>query len=95
MVKVYSIALVLGIIGLIALILGTAATGEASGEEKRPWERPGMPRLVGALIGFGMGGMSAEFSPLDLSWPAALAIAVGAAVLASLWVRHAVRQAGA
>ena len=48
--------------------------------------------LVGAAVGFGMGGMSAEFSPLDLSWPVALVIALVAAGLSISWVRYAVAE---
>jgi hypothetical protein len=48
--------------------------------------------VVGAAVGFGMGGMSAEFSPLDLSWPIALVISLVAAGLSMLWVRYAVGQ---
>jgi hypothetical protein len=46
---------------------------------------------VGALIGFGMGGMSAEFSPIDLSWQVCLLIAAAAALLSVFWVRYATR----
>jgi hypothetical protein len=46
--------------------------------------------IVGATIGFGMGGMSAEFSPLELSWQLSLLIALGAAALSVFWVRYAV-----
>jgi hypothetical protein len=48
--------------------------------------------VVGAVIGFGMGGMSAEFSPLDLSWQVSLLIAIGAAIVSGLWVRYSVGQ---
>jgi hypothetical protein len=39
-----------------------------------------------------MGGLSAEFSPLELAWPVSLSIALVAAVSAVFWVRYAVRQ---
>lgn len=92
MVKVYAVALVIGIVGLLILILG-GALAENLGR-RDPGESLGMVGKsgVGGLIGFGMGGMSAEFSPLDLSWPIALVIAIGAALLAVFWVRYAVRQ---
>lgn len=94
MVKVYAVSLVVGIVGLLVVILGSAFAENIGQEEKDPGERLGLAgkTAIGALVGFGMGGMSAEFSPLDLSWPVALAIAVVAALLASFWVRHAVRQ---
>jgi hypothetical protein len=36
-----------------------------------------------------MGGMAAEFSPLDISWPVALAIAVVGGFVGAFWVRYA------
>jgi hypothetical protein len=41
-------------------------------------------RVVAALVGFGMAGMSAEFSPRDLSWPVALALALAGSA-AAVW----------
>lgn len=94
MVKVYAIALVVGVIGLLVVILGGAFAENVGREDKDPGERFGTAgkMSIGALVGFGMGGMSAEFSPLDLSWPVALAIAIAASALAAYWVRYAVRQ---
>lgn len=94
MVKVYAVVLVIGIVGLLVVILGGAFAENIGREDKDPGERFGTAgkMMVGALVGFGMGGMSAEFSPLDLSWPVALVIAIVAALLASYWVRYAVRQ---
>lgn len=94
MVKVYAVVLVIGIVGLLVVILGGAFAENIGREDKDPGERFGMAgkMTVGALVGFGMGGMSAEFSPLDLSWPVALLIAIVAAFLAAYWVRYAVRQ---
>jgi hypothetical protein len=45
--------------------------------------------VVAGLVGFGMAGMSAEFSPRDLSWPVCLVLAIlGAAAAAwySTWI---------
>ncbi len=94
MVKVYAIVLVLGIVGLLVYILGGAFAENVGREEKGPDARFGLrgKLLVGAAVGFGMGGMSAEFSPLDLSWPIALVISLAAAGLSTLWVRFAVGQ---
>ncbi|MFZ0015258.1 MAG: hypothetical protein WAL25_14220 [Acidimicrobiia bacterium] len=91
MVKVYAIVLVLGIIGLLFYILGGALSENLGRDEQDPGVRFGLrgKLVVGAAVGFGMGGMSAEFSPLDLTWPVALLIAVVAAMLAMLWVRYA------
>lgn len=94
MVKVYAVVLVIGIVGLLVVILGGAFAENIGREDKDPGERFGTvgKMALGALVGFGMGGMSAEFSPLDLSWPVALVIAIVAALLAAFWVRYAVRQ---
>lgn len=94
MVKVYAVALVIGIVGLLVVLLGGSFAENIGRGDKDPGERFGTrgKLVVGALIGFGMGGMSAEFSPLDLTWPVALAIAVVASLLSVFWVRYAVRQ---
>ena len=92
--KVYPIALVVGLGGRLAIILGSTLAENLGKQDKDPGERLGNTgrATIGALIGFGMGGMSAEFSPLELSWPVCLAIAIVASLLAAFWVRHAVRQ---
>lgn len=94
MVKVYAVVLVLGIVGLLVMILGGAFAENLNKPERDPGVRFGVKGKlgVGAAVGFGMGGMSAEFSPLDFSWPIALVIAIGAAGLSMLWVRYAVGQ---
>jgi len=96
MVKVYAISLVVGIIGLLVVIMGGAFAENVGHPERDPSELMGIrgKAAVGALVGFGMGGMSAEFSPLDFTWPVSLLLAVIAAVLSIVWVRYAVTQAG-
>jgi len=95
MVKVYAISLVVGIIGLLLVIMGGAFAENVGLSERDPGNVIGLlgKMGVGALVGFGMGGMSAEFSPLDISWQVSLLIAFGAAGLSILWVRYAVAQA--
>ncbi len=95
MVKVYAIALALGVVGLLVLLLGGALASSAGRDDLDPGQRLGLGAklAVGAALGFGMGGMSAEFSPLDLSWPIALLLAVVAALISVVWVRYAVAQA--
>lgn len=97
MVKVYAVVLAAGIVGLLVMVLGGAFAENVGRSARDPGERFGLTgkMAVGAAVGFGMGGMSAEFSPLDMSWPVALAIAVVAAGLSAFWVRYAVRHSGA
>ena len=94
MVKVYAAVLALGVVGLLVMILGGALAANIGREDADPGRRWGLGgrSIVGVLVGFGMGGMSAEFSPLDLEWPVALAIALVAAGLSAFWVRYASRQ---
>ena len=96
MVKVYAVALAVGVVGLVAMVLGGAFATNVGREDADPGERwgPAAKSIVGALIGFGMGGMSAEFAPIEIAWPAALAIALVASALSVFWVRYAMRQLG-
>ena len=48
--------------------------------------------VIGALVGFGMGGLSAEFAPQDFTWQVALVLGVLGGVGAALWVRYASRS---
>lgn len=95
MVKVYAIALILGVGALLVVILGGALADDAG--RRDPGAQMGISgkTAIGCLVGFGMGGLSAEFSPLDLSWPVALSIATAAALLSVFWVRYAVGQSEA
>ena len=95
MIKVYAIVLAAGVVLLIAWIFATYLGGNVV-EWKRfdPEERLGKPgrRVVAGLVGFGMAGMSAEFSPFDLSWPVGLVLAVvgaSAMVIYVGWVDRA------
>jgi hypothetical protein len=85
MVRVYAVVLVIGLIALLAWILAHTVFAASSRGAFDPEERFGVPgrRVVAGLVGFSMAGLSAEFSPRDISWPVALVLAVmGAAVLA-------------
>jgi hypothetical protein len=91
-IKVYAIVLAAGVVLLIAWIFATYLGGNVS-EWKRfdPEERVGKSgrRVIAGLVGFGLAGMSAEFSPFDLSWPVGLVLAVvGASAMAfyASWV---------
>jgi hypothetical protein len=96
MVKFYSIALVLGLIGLVVVILGGTFAENVGREDRDPGRRIGAAGRagIGALVGFGMAGISAEFSTLDLGWPAALGVAVAGAVAGALWSWYSSRDKG-
>jgi hypothetical protein len=95
MVKVYAVSLTLGVVGLLVVILGGAFAENVGHPDRDPGEIMGIRGkvVIGTLVGFGMGGMSAEFSPLGFSWQVSLLIAITAGVLSVFWVRYAVAQA--
>lgn len=85
MVKVYAVVLVVGLAALIGWIFARslAVNVDRPGiDPERRWGVPGR-RLVAGAVGFGMAGMSAEFSPLDLAWPVALVLALAGAAAAA------------
>lgn len=91
-IKVYAIVLAVGVVLLIAWIFATYLGGNVV-EWKRfdPEERLGKTgrRVIAGFVGFGIAGMSAEFSPFDLSWPVGLVLAVAGAsalVIYAGWV---------
>jgi hypothetical protein len=93
MVKIYAILLALGSIGLLVVIFGGTLAENLGHPERDPNLLLGGRgrKLFGGILGFSMGGMAAEFSPLDFSWPVALLIASGSAVLGAIWVGYASR----
>jgi len=95
MIKVYAMSLAVGVAGLVVFILGGAFAENVGRPELAPGERWGLKgkTAVGAATAFGMGGMSAEFSPFDFEWPVSLLLALAAAALAAYWVRYASARA--
>ena len=91
MVTVYSVALVVGVLGLIVMLFSVSLVDDSDRELRglRAFHTTSSKIGVGAFIGFGMGGMAAEFSPLELSWWVSLLLALLAAGLAVVWVRYA------
>lgn len=91
MVKVYAIVLAIGVSALIAWIFAHAYATSNDKPERDPEATVGIRgrRVVAGLVGFGMAGMSAEFSPRDISWPIALVLALvgsGALMWYAGWV---------
>ena len=97
MIKVYAIALAIGVVGLIVVILGGALAENLNRPERDPGAILGGGGLMalGATLGFGMGGMASEFSPLGFGWQVSLAIAVAAAVISAMWVRYSLGRSKA
>lgn len=97
MVKVYAVTLGVGLVALMILLMGGALADNLDRPDADPGKRLGrwVAPAVGAALGFGMGGMSAEFAPIDISWQVALLIALAASGLSVLWVRYALDRAGA
>ncbi len=80
MIGVYSIAALVGFTALVAwlLLAGGAEEGSRWDPESRFGARGRRP--IAAALGFGLAGLSAEFSPRELSWPVALVAAVVGAI---------------
>lgn len=95
MVKIYAVALTLGLVLLITWIFGRAfATGieRASIDPELRFGLAGR-RVVAGLVAFGLAGMSAEFSPRGIEWPLALVLALlGAA--AAVWYAGRIESDG-
>lgn len=93
MIKVYAVALAVGAVALITTVLvGSIPDRSSHGGDRGRLGKSGLKVAIGGLLGFAMGGMSAEFSPLDLTWQVSLVIAIIAAVISVLWVRYSIRQ---
>lgn len=87
MVKFYAVALAAGVLALLVWIAARAlAANVAAWENFDPERRWGLGgrRVVAGLVGFGLAGLSAEFSPRDLTWPLALVLALLGAATA-IW----------
>ncbi len=87
MIKVYAVTLVTGMVLLIAWILFFSHAENESKPGLDPEARFGLTgrRVVAGMVGFGMAGMSAEFSPKNISWPLALILALAGAGVSIWW----------
>lgn len=95
MITVYAISLAIGFVGLLLAVFGAALAENMGRPNLDVFEKlgPKSQTVVGAVAGFGMGGMAAEFSPIGFGTGVSLLIALGASALAILWVRYATKQA--
>lgn len=95
MIKVYAITLTLGVLGLLIVIVGGALADNTGGKVSDPGEWMGLrgKMILGGGLGFAMGGMAGEYSPLDFTWQVSLLIALGALIVGVFWVRYALDQA--
>ncbi len=95
MVKIYAVVLGLGFVSLVIILMGGTLAGNVDKPDRDPNLRIGSTgrALVGVVLGFGMGGMAGEFSPMDFSWPVALLLAIAGAVIGGFWVRYSDRVA--
>jgi hypothetical protein len=94
-IGVYSVAALAGFVALVAWMMLTA--GVTEGSRWDPESRLGRPgrRVIAGTLGFGLAGLSAEFSPRSIPWPAALALAVvGAVAMVLITDRLAAVDAG-
>lgn len=91
MVKIYSVLLAIGFVAIIVIVMGGALADNLGHPDRDPNEGIGARGrvIVGSILGFSMGGMAAEFSPLGLTWQVALVIAVVAGAVGGIWVRYA------
>lgn len=85
MIKVYAVTLIAGLVALIAWIFATVLASNLERPRFDPESRLGISgrRVVAAAVGFGMAGMSAEYSPLGIAWPLALVLALAGGAAAA------------
>lgn len=83
---VYGIALAVGAVGLLVWLAGVALSSNVAGWDRYDPDRrlgTGGRRVVAAVFGFGMAGLSASYA----GWPTALAALAAAtgATAAAVW----------
>lgn len=96
MIKFYAVVLVLGVAGLLGWVIAHSFSLNLDRPAIDPEQRFGIPgrRTVAGMVGFGMAGMSAEYSPLGIAWPLALILALAGAAAAWWYTGWAARSIG-
>ena len=97
MIKIYAVVLIVGIVALIVWVFLTVLAGNRDRPSLDLESRIGVVgrRAVAAAVGFGMAGMSAEYSPLDIGWPVALVLALAGGGAAAWYSGKVGREAEA
>jgi hypothetical protein len=77
-IKIYAVVLIVGMVALLVWVFLTVLAGSIDRPSLDLESRFGVVgrRAVAAAVGFGMAGMSAEYSPLDIGWPVAVVLAL-------------------
>lgn len=94
MVKIYAVSLVVGMLALVLWVMAKAFSENIERPSFDPEHRLGLVgrRVVAAMVGLGMAGLSAEFSPREIPWPLALLLALAGAVAAAWYAGWADRE---
>lgn len=94
MVKIYAVSLVVGVVALVVWVMAKAFSENIERPSFDPELRFGLVgrRMVAALVGLGMAGLSAEFSPREIPWPLGLLLAVAGAGAATWYAGWADRE---
>jgi len=84
-VKIYAVSLVVGMLALVIWVMAKAFSENIDRPSFDPELRFGLAgrRIVAAMVGLGMAGLSAEFSPREIPWPLALLLALAGATAAA------------
>jgi hypothetical protein len=84
---VYAVVLVIGILVLIAWIVAHSLAVSTGRQDRDPELRFGIPgrRVVAALVGFGMAGMSATYAAIEISAPVVVLLALAGAAATAWW----------
>ncbi len=87
MVTVYALALSIGLVGLVVVIFGGTLMENLGRPDRDPGARIGAGGRIAlaALVGLGMAGLSAEYSPLDLGPVSVFALSILGAIGAGAW----------